>query len=294
MGQRKIAVLVNPKAGRGRALRRLSDFEDLAIRHGLAFEIWKTEYSGHAQILAAKAVEQGIDRLVVIGGDGTISDVADRLAGRDISLGIIPGGTGNDVARSIGITSDGISQAFKKILTGDTIKVDIGYEHFSKRSFASFAGCGFPAIVAARANKMKVLKSRFVFFVSLYAVVRQMEDFPVTIDIDGDRREIICTSIMVQNTPYTGGGLKVAPGAVLDDGLLDVIIVGKIGTIELMKNFPKLYSGKHLSHPAFQVVQGRRIKIDLPDKQMVSFDGETDFTDKLDIEINSKAVKLIV
>ena len=287
-------VLVNPRAGRGRASACLKDFRNLASAEGLQMDTWMTEYPGHARNLAAKALEEGIERLIVIGGDGTLSEVADVIAGSEISLGIVPSGTGNDIARSIGITAGRVDQAFRKIINGDTIRSDVAEELISGRRFISFAGCGFPASVAEKANSMKLLKGRMVFFVSLYAVVKEMKAFPVSLEIDGVREETVCTSVMVHNTPFTGGGLKIAPGAEIDDGYLEVVLVGEIGTLELMANFPRLYSGNHLRHPAFRMVRGRKISIVMPGRQLVSYDGETDFARELDIQVNQGAIKLIV
>lgn len=294
MKQQKTVVLVNPRAGRGSAVKRKVEFERLALEKGIEYEIYQTEYSGHAQILAGRALEEGADLLVVIGGDGTVSDVADVLAGSPVTIGIIPGGTGNDIARSLGIETNNTPEAFRKIVNGDTILFDVGLDSVSRRRFVSFVGCGFPALVAAKANSMKYMKGRIVFFISLYAVVRKMKGMTVGLAIDGATEELFCTSIMIQNTPYTGGGLKVAPGASINDGLLDVVVVGEIGILELMKNFPRLYTGGHLSHPAFRVLRGRKISVELPERQLVSYDGETDFADRLEIEVKPGAMKLRV
>lgn len=292
--EQKTIVLVNPSAGRGRALNRLGDFRALASSEGLSLETWMTEYPGHARELAVRALEEGAEKLVVIGGDGTLSEVVDVLAGSEISLGIVPSGTGNDIARTVGIPVGSVRRAYRKIMNGDTIRSDVAEELVSGRRFISFAGCGFPAIVAEKANSMKFLRGRIVFFVSLYAVVTEMKAFPVSLVIDGVREETVCTSVMVHNTPYTGGGLKIAPGAAIDDGYLEVVLVGEIGSLELMKNFPRLYSGSHLRHPAFRMVKGKQISIVMPERQLVSYDGETDFAEELDIRVNQGALKLIV
>jgi len=294
MKEQSIRVLVNPKAGRGKSAERLVELTELAERKGWSLEIRRTEYPGHARILAGEAREDGVPVLAVIGGDGTISDVADELTGSPVALALIPGGTGNDIARSLGISPEDIGSTFSRIEIGATIKYDVGLERVNGRRFVSFIGCGFPALVAENANRMRLLKGRMVFFISLYAMVRRMKGIPVAITVDGVREEMICTSIMVHNTPYTGGGLKIAPGALVDDGELDVVVVGEIGALELMRNFPGLYAGTHLNHPAFRLVRGKRIGIELPERQLVSYDGETGWTEKLDIEVLPGALRIIV
>jgi diacylglycerol kinase (ATP) len=291
---KKITVLVNPKAGRGDSGRRLPELEKAGLRFGLSVDLRFTEYPGHARKLAAEALAEGSKRLLVMGGDGTISDVADVLSDSDVTIGIIPAGTGNDIARSLGIIPGDIIEAFGRIVKGDTISFDVGLERVSGRRFVSFVGCGFPAIVAEEANRMKFMKGRAVFFLSLYKAVTKLKGIPLALTLDGQRNEMICTSIMIQNTPFTGGGLKVAPGAEINDGFLDVVVVGEIGRLELMRNFPKLYSGRHLDHPAFRLMKGKHITVELPENQLVSYDGETDRADRLEIEVKPGAIRLIV
>ena len=294
MNQEKIAVLVNPKAGRGKASRRLAEVETLLKRRGLSAEIFKTGHPGHAQELARQIKDDNFAKLVIIGGDGTISDVVNELADTSLPIGIIPAGTGNDVARSLGIVPGYPEKALSIIVKGDTIGFDAGHEKISGRRFVSFAGCGFPALVAEEANRMRLLKGRAVFFVSLYKVVRKLKGLPIVLTVDGSREELIATSIMIQNTPYTGGGLKVAPGAEVDDGYFDVVVVSEIGITELMRNFPKLYTGTHLNHPAFRLIRGKQISVEMPGNELVSFDGETAYADRLEIEVKPGAVRLIV
>ncbi len=291
---KKIPVLVNPKAGRGGSARRLPELEKAGLKFGLSVDLRFTEYQGHARKLAAQALEEGVKQLLVMGGDGTISDVADVLSDSGVEIGIIPAGTGNDIARSLGILPGDMEEAFGRIVKGDTISFDVGLERVSGRRFVSFVGCGFPAIVAEEANRMKFMKGRPVFFLSLYKAVTKLKGIHLALTLDGQRKEMICTSIMVQNTPFTGGGLKVAPGAEINDGYLDVVVVGEIGRLELMRNFPKLYTGRHLDHPAFQLMKGKHITVELPDNQLVSYDGETDRADRLEIEVKPGAIRLIV
>jgi YegS/Rv2252/BmrU family lipid kinase len=286
--------LINPKAGRGKAGRRLPELEAACRKYNYLFDPRVTKYPGHARELAIQAVEDGEKLLVVMGGDGTISDVVDVLADSGIVIGLIPAGTGNDIARSLGILPGNMEDAFGRIVKGDTISFDVGLEKGSDRRFVSFVGCGFPALVAEEANKMKFLKGRLVFFLSLYKAVINLRGIPLILTLDGQRTEMLCTSIMIQNTPFTGGGLKVAPGARINDGYFDVVAVGEIGRVELMKNFPKLYSGRHLDHPAFQLMRGKHIIVELPENQLVCYDGEITSADRLEIEIKPGAIRLII
>ncbi|MFH1965121.1 MAG: diacylglycerol kinase family protein [Acidobacteriota bacterium] len=291
---KKIPVLINPEAGRGSAGRRFPELEAASLKHSMSIDPRFTKYPGHARKLAAQAVEEGEKLLVVMGGDGTISEVADALADSGVTIGVIPAGTGNDIARSLGILPRDTEAAFSRIVKGDTISFDVGLEKLTGRRFLSFIGCGFPAMVAEEANKMKYMKGSPVFFLSLYKAVIKLRGIPLVLTLDGQRKEMICTSIMIQNTPFTGGGLKVAPGARINDGYFDVVVVDEIGRVELMRNFPKLYSGRHLEHPAFHLMRGKQIKVELPENQLVSYDGETTSAERLEIEIKPGAIRLIV
>jgi len=291
---KKLPVLINPKAGRGKAGRRLSELEAACRKYNYLLDPRFTKYPGHARELAIQAMEDGAKLLAVMGGDGTISDVVDVLADSGVVIGLIPAGTGNDIARSLGILPGDMEDAFGRIVKGDTISFDVGLEKGSDRRFVSFVGCGFPALVAEEANKMKFLRGRLVFFLSLYKAVINLRGIPLILTLDGQRTEMLCTSIMIQNTPFTGGGLKVAPGARINDGYFDVVAVGEIGRVELMKNFPKLYSGRHLDHPAFQLMRGKQIIVELPENQLVCYDEEITSADRLEIEIKPGAIRLIV
>lgn len=291
---KKILVLINPEAGRGSARRKFPELEAASLKHNLSIDPRFTKHPGHARKLAAQAVEEGEKLLVVMGGDGTISEVADALADSGVTIGVIPAGTGNDIARSLGILPGDTEAAFGRIVKGDTISFDVGLEKLTGRRFVSFIGCGFPAMVAEEANKMKYMKGSPVFFLSLYKAVIKLRGIPLVLTLDGQRKEMICTSVMIQNTPFTGGGLKVAPGARINDGYFDVVVVDEIGRVELMRNFPKLYSGRHLDHPAFHLMRGKQISVELPENQLVSYDGETTSADRLEIEIKPGAIRLIV
>ncbi len=291
---KKIPVLINPEAGRGSARRKFPELEAASRKHNLSIDPRFTKHPGHARKLAAQAVEEGEKLLVVMGGDGTISEVVDALADSGVTIGVIPAGTGNDITRSLGILPGDTEAAFGRIVKGDTISFDVGLEKLTGRRFVSFIGCGFPAMVAEEANKMKYMKGSPVFFLSLYKAVIKLRGIPLVLTLDGQRKEMICTSVMIQNTPFTGGGLKVAPGARINDGYFDVVVVDEIGRVELMRNFPKLYSGRHLDHPAFHLMRGKQISVELPENQLVSYDGETTSADRLEIEIKPGAIRLIV
>lgn len=289
---RLMKVIVNPVAGHGRSPRFLSELKSCLQARGLKWDFFETNRPGHARELAEEMVRQGSNRLVVMGGDGTISEVMNGILGSDLELGVISVGTGNDVARSLGLPVNKPEKALDIILNGRVLLMDVGCE--GNRHFLSLLGVGFPVIVAEEANRMKHLKGPPAFFIAVYKALYKMRATAVHLQLDGRRLDVKCTSIMVQNTPYTGGGLLMAPDARMDDGLLDVVIVEDIGKFDLMVNFPKVYKGTHFSHPSFSVYRARNIKIESEEKLPKMVDGDAAGNLPAFITVREKALKVIV
>jgi diacylglycerol kinase (ATP) len=148
----------------------------------------------------------------------------------------------------------------------------VGWEQ--ERCFISTLGLGFPAVIAQEANKMKYLKGSPAFFIATYKAINHLRAIPVKITLDNETLNVNCTSVLIQNTPFCGGGLLMAPAARMDDGLFDVVVVKDIGKVDLMLNFPKIYSGRHLEHPKFSLYRSRSVRIDTPTNQSKMFDGD--------------------
>ncbi len=265
-------IIANPIAGHKRGARAIKEFRLLLGAKEIKYELFETRYPGHATELAQRLVEKGDRRIIIFGGDGTISEVVNATVNTEIELGIISVGTGNDLARSLGLPYNKTEKALEVVLTGGPTKVDVGWEQ--DRCFISTLGLGFPAIIAHEANKMRYLKGSPAFFIATYKAINQLRSVPVRITLDNATLNVNCTSVLVQNTRFCGGGLLMAPGARMDDGLFDVIVVNDIGKVDLMLNFPKIYSGHHLKHPKFSLYRSRSVKIDTPIKLSKMFDGD--------------------
>lgn len=284
-------IIANPRAGHGRGNRTLEQLRELIRRRGLDIEPVPTERPGHATELARRAAGT-VDRIAVMGGDGTISEVVNGLAGSETALGVIPMGTGNDVARSLGIPIGDIDAALDVAWSGVTRAVDVGRER--DRLFISVLGIGFPAIVAAEANGFTRLRGPAAFFVAVYKALHRLRAVPLEIRLDDETIERDCVAILVQNTPYTGGGLKMAPAAEVDDGALDVVIVADIGKLDLMVRFPRAYSGRHLEHPSFSVHRSRTITVRSPDPMVKMFDGDLCGRTPLEADVWPAGVRFVV
>ena len=268
----EMKIIANPRAGHGRGARAVKELRLLLGVKEVKHELFETQHPGHATELAQRLVEKGEHRIIILGGDGTISEVVNATVNSEIELGIISVGTGNDLARSLGLPYNKPQKALEVILTGGPTKVDVGWEQ--DRCFISTLGLGFPALIAHEANKMKYLKGPTAFFIATYKAINHLRPIPVRITLDDVTLNANCTSILIQNTRFCGGGLLMAPGARIDDGLFDVVVVNDIGKADLMLNFPKVYSGRHLKHPKFSLYRSRSVRIDTPINLSKMFDGD--------------------
>ncbi len=283
-------VIANPRAGHGRGERSIRRLRDAIRRRGYDCTVVPTEYPGHATELARRAAEAGEPRVIVMGGDGSISEVVNGLIGSDTELGIIPMGTGNDVARSLGIPRGRLEAALDLAVQGEARPIDVGRER--DRHFISVLGVGFPAIVAEQANAFTRLHGSAAFFVAVYKGLHRLRPVPLKIRLDDRTLEMECVAVMIQNTAYTGGGLKMAPGARVDDGMLDVVVVADIARSGLMVHFPKVYAGRHLEHPAFSAHTARSISVECAEPLDKMFDGDLCGTTPLEAEVVAGAIRV--
>ena len=285
-------IIANPQAGHGRGARDLERLRDAIRRGGLDARAVPTERPGHATLLAREAAEAGADRIAVMGGDGSIAEVVHGLVGSDTTLAVIPAGTGNDFARSLGIPRGDFDAALDLALHGRARAIDVGRER--DRHFVTVAGIGFPAIVADGANRVRWLHGSPAFFFAVYKALHRLRAIPLRIRLDDRTIEKECVAVMIQNTPWTGGGLHMAPDALVDDGALDVVVVERIGRLDLMVNFPKAYRGRHFDHPSFSVHRSRTVAIDAPEPLPKMFDGDLRGTTPLEADVLPGALRVVV
>jgi len=265
-------IIANPRAGHKRGARAIREFRLLLTAREINHELFETRHPGHATELARRLTEKGTRRIIILGGDGTISEVVNATVNTEVELGIISVGTGNDLARSLGLPYNKPEKALEVVLSGEPTKIDVGWE--KDRCFISTLGIGFPAVIAHEANKMNYLKGSPAFFIATYKAINQLRSTPLRITLDDTILNVNCTSVLIQNTRFCGGGLLMAPAARMDDGLFDVVVVSDIGKLDLMLNFPRIYSGRHLEHPKFSLYRSRSVRIDTPINLSKMFDGD--------------------
>jgi diacylglycerol kinase (ATP) len=218
-----------------------------------------TERPGHARDLARTAAVQGIERVIAVGGDGTISEVANGLAGSTTALAIIPAGTGNDCARNLGIPADPLAAA-RLALSGVHRAIDLGEIQTSRGPtyFVNVAGFGFDAEVAARVEHLPAwvaVGSTLPYVLGVLQALWQYQAPRISISTDGRDIERRCFVVAVANGPSYGGGMQVAPDARPDDGVFDVCMIGDVSRTEVLRLVPKMYSGGHRTHRAVEFLR---------------------------------------
>ena len=277
-------VIVNPLAGAGRTAKKWPQIMGLLKSIGLRFEYDVTEAPGHAIELAKSAAKKGYELVVSVGGDGTINEIVNGLynAGniRDVTLGIISTGVGSDFIRTIGIPRS-YKEACQRLMNSRKLVVDLGVVEYvnngevSKRLFVNFAGLGFDAeVVKATTQRFKALGSTPSYLIGLLTTFVFYETKQVSLILDGQPEERRVWTILMSNGKYGGGGMLAAPNADLTDGLLDVVVIGDLSKLNLLKSLPRIYKGTHLSHPKVTVKRAREIDIRPRQQMSLQADGE--------------------
>jgi diacylglycerol kinase (ATP) len=268
---REIALLTNPTAGKGKGAK----VRDRALARlrgaGLGVRSLQGRDAGEALDLARQCVADGVDALVICGGDGMVHLAAQAVASTGTPLGIVPAGTGNDVARYFDIPRKDPDAAVDLVVAGRTRTVDLARS--GVQYFVTVLAAGFDAVVNERANRMTWPKGQMRYNIATLAELRVFEPLAYTLQLDERQVSLDAMLVAVGNGPSFGGGLRITEGAVLDDGLLDVVIIKPISKPDLIRTYPKLFKGTHIHHPQYEHHLVRSVTIAAPG--IVSYaDGE--------------------
>lgn len=237
------------------------------------------------------AIDNGMDNLIVVGGDGGAHDIWDKVAHTGITLGLLPAGSGNDTARTLGIPHKDPDAALDIIVRGRTRQIDLaraGNEYVS-----TVIASGFDSKVNERANTMSWPRGQMRYNIAMLAELKVFAPLSFGIDIDGVNHDTDAMLVAVGNGPSFGGGMRICEGAEIDDGVLDVVVIKPISKVELVKVFPRVFRGTHVDHPAVIRHQGKRIRI-ASDGIVAYGDGERLGPLPLDISVDPGAVRVFV
>jgi YegS/Rv2252/BmrU family lipid kinase len=237
-----------------------------------------------------------------VGGDGTVHEVVNGAVGADgVEFAVLPRGTGKDFVRSLRIPSD-LGKALEVARDGRPRTVDLGSATYhswdgseASAYFANFAGAGISGAIARRANtSSKALGGRVSFLTATVAVFATWKSAEMTVLVDGERRSGDMFEVLVMNGDYAAGGMWVTPEAQPDDGRLDVLLIGDVTKLDFVRTFPKIYRGRHLSHPKIDLVHGGRVEVDAAPAVPVVLDGEQPGTTPARFELVPQALRVRV
>jgi diacylglycerol kinase (ATP) len=299
----KIIILVNPSAGKGNARRAVEAAVECLRRGGVDPQVRQSTGSEHLLQLAREARQESPDVVVAAGGDGTAHYVLNGLLPSEVPLGIIPVGRGNDLARGLNIPSDPRAAA-EILLSGKIREIDLARAQRTNDEsragetglvhYACIGGVGFDSVVTRYANdRAHRFHGRFAY---AWSILRCLKSYrPQWLELTSDAQNFsgeVMFAVVGNNSSY-GDGVKMAPRARLDDGLLDVCIVPAISKPELLRWIPRAYRGTHLAHPRIIYFQARRIMLKSPACLELFGDGE--FLQELPttIEVVSRALRVV-
>jgi len=294
----KCIILINLMAGRGKSRRKLSKLIIALSKYNISFEIRQTKAPRHGIEIARDVILQGYRKIVAVGGDGTINEVINgiMLSGKnsETTVGIIPLGGGNDFSKNFGIPSN-IEEAVKILKANKTQMIDVG--KIDDRYFINSLGAGFDAEVALFATKISFLNGlpRYLFAVLAALLNLKFHKW----EIIADSKKIVSTYLLISfgNGKYCGGGFKLNPGAVIDDGFLDVCLVEKVSPFKILTLLSTVIKGEHIGKKEVEIIRTKRFEINSNQKIPIYFDGEIPLLKNnkhLIIQLIPKQIRLIV
>ncbi len=268
----KYLFIINPTAGGGKANQASYMIEEKLRDLHFPYKIVYTTRAKEAIKLAEESIDYGT--LVAVGGDGTVNEVAKGLINRGSGrLGIIPAGTGNDMAKALGLSSD-LDDCLKTIFEGNEREIDLGLAN--DEYFLNIGSIGFDAeVVTNNIRIKKVIKSGLSYALSVIYTLLSFKKKKVEISIDGIKREDRIVLLAAGNGNYYGGGMMILPRAKLDNGLLSVCIVKLASNFTLLVLFPSIFKGNHTKYEKYvDMVDGKEVIVRSKEKLCLNIDGE--------------------
>ncbi len=287
-GNRDWFIIVNPNAGNGKGKKDWERISGLFGKEEIPVQAKFTTRKGQAIDFTGDAIEKGFRQIISVGGDGTLNEVVNGIFSQDkvspgqVTIGMIPVGTGNDWGRMFGIPLV-YEGAVKVIKERKTMLHDVGIISYysgseqQKRYFLNIAGMGFEALVVKKTNRQKD-KGKSNQALYFYTLVSSLLSYKITdaeIFIDGKRNSAPIFSINIGNGRYCGGGMRQTPDAMPDDGLLDVTVIREMGRLEVIRSLKLLYDGTILSHPKVDGYRCKNVKVTSESLIFIEADGES-------------------
>lgn len=271
-----VVLIANPTSGGGRCKQQIPEVLERLQARNEDHRVVITEDGGHPRRAAVEAAESGADVVVAMGGDGLVGACADALVGTETALAVVPAGSGNDFATHIGLDTRHPVAALETLWRGGSTRIDVvraegpGWE----RHYVCVAGAGFDSEANDVANRVHRLHGTSKY---VYATLRTLLRFrpaDFTVRVDGEETRLPGMLIAIGNASSYGGGMQVCPDASLDDGLADVCVVGAMWKPRFLATFPKVFKGRHVSHPKVTMLRGAKVEVEASRPFQVYADGE--------------------
>jgi diacylglycerol kinase (ATP) len=304
----KVFFVVNPVSAGKKTVKEWPLFEKQLKEKGYKFDWAFTEYPEHATSITREVLKSGYDLVVSVGGDGTMNEVVNGFFENDspineaAKLAVFSRGTGCDFIKSFGYKK-GFDDFIKMLERNEIQKLDIGKVNFAHDSgnvisklFINISDIGLGGETTRRVNKTKKhLRGFLAFLIGAMLTIIKYRNKTIYLEIDGEviKNERI-NSVIVANAKYFGGGMYISPNSEPNDGFLDIIVIGDLNTLELIRDFHLIYKGKHLTHPKIYHYKGKKVKVTSNPVALLELDGEQPGTTPAEFEIIPQAIKVII
>ncbi|WP_342432668.1 diacylglycerol kinase family protein [Neobacillus sp. FSL H8-0543] len=306
---KQIYFIINPKARNGYCMKIWDKLENKLVEENITYQATFTEYPGHAKSLAAEIAASNDEEkiMIAVGGDGTMHEVMNGMINyKNIILGFVPGGSGNDFSRGFHIPSDPIEalQVMLRLMKSDAPLIDAGkvtMTDHAEHYFINNMGVGFDALVSHAVNqsRMKGILNKLSMgrLIYVYFLLKKLFTYKCTsieLSIEGKKHLFDNTwFVTVSNQPYYGGGMKIAPNAVPDDGIFEITVVHNLSRIKLLLVFISVFWGKHIHFKEVETFQGSMVTIQSESPVFIHADGEIIGFTPLNMQVHSKAVQVL-
>lgn len=290
MSRERVAAIVNPAAGKGSGARVASRIASDLEAVGLSADVFMSPAAGEGARLAAMAVEEGYTSVIAVGGDGTANEVANGLVGSEVSLGLYPIGSGNDFARALGYPKRRRVPAF--LASARRRRIDVGV--VNGRVFLNAAGVGIDGDVSERmAASSRVVGQTLGYVVGALVSIATYRPRPMRVHVAGEVRDGRHLVVVAANGTHFGNGMHVAPKAVLDDGLLEVIVGGDLGRWGSVLALAKIYRGTHVDGRTIEAFRAPDVTVELETALPMEADGEPFRADRFVVTTRPNALTVL-
>jgi YegS/Rv2252/BmrU family lipid kinase len=287
---RRLAVIVNPTAGSGRALAALPRIRAELDRIGADYHVVETTSADHAREEATAARDRD-EAVGALGGDGLVGTLAGKLCGGASPLAVLPGGRGNDLARVLGIPTE--PEAAARVAV-EGVEHPIDVPNVDGASFVGIASCGFDSDANRIANDARVVRGNLVYLYAALRALAQWKHATFKVVVDGQEHSVTGWSVIVANSKAYGGGMYVVPHAELDDGKLDVMLSDAGSKLHFLSHLPKVFKGTHVDDPRIRFLSGEDVEVSADRPFVVYADGDPIGELPVRIRVARRALRVLV